>query len=220
MMSQLFKQGCARCLMFGADFESERATSIDDYKITCIQFIADISDGYKDWVDRYNLAEEERNFRKSATDQVVKTTNEWIGKFGDSIKKIDIIKDDGINKMAESTAGYPFEFMVNVDNQSRYVHHQAGQIKLNAKARARENRQVKISHYSKNQFVQILSSAKVSVNESLVDFSPKEVLDDFVILDASACKPSDVISITITAEEVSDNIQVEKRGLTTLFRIK
>jgi len=206
--------------MFGSDFESERATSIDDYKITCIQFIADISDDYKDWVDRYNLAEEERNFRKSAIDQVVKTTNEWIGKFGDSIKRIDIIKDDGINKMAEFTAGYPFEFMVNVDNQSRYVHHQSGQIKLNVKAKGRENRQVKISHYSRDQFVQILSSANVSVNESLVNFSPKEVLDDFVILDASACKPSDVISITITTEEVSDNFGVEKRGLTTLFRIK
>lgn len=206
--------------MFGADFESERATSIDDYKITCIQFIADISDDYKDWVDRYNLAEEERKLRKSTIDQFVNTTNEWIGKFGDSIKKIDIIKDDGINKMAEATAGYPFEFMVSVDSQSRYVHHHAGQIKLNVKARARENRQVKISHYSKDQFLQILSSEKVSINESLVNFSPKEVLDDFVVLDASACKPADVISVTITAEEVSDNVQVEKRGLTTLLRIK
>jgi hypothetical protein len=206
--------------MFGADFQSERATSIDDYKITCIQFIDDISNDYKDWVDRYNLAEQERNFRKSAIDEFAKTTNEWIGRFGDNIKKIDIIKDDGINKMAESTAGYPFEFVIIVDNQSRYVHHPAGQIKLNVKARARENRQVKISHYSKEQFAQILSSAQVSVNESLVNFSPKEVLDDFVVLDTSACKPSDVISITITAEEVSDNVQVEKRGLTTLLRIK
>ncbi|MGH9934396.1 MAG: hypothetical protein ACRD3Z_04685, partial [Nitrososphaerales archaeon] len=80
--------------------------------------------------------------------------------------------------------------------------------------------QVKISRYSKEQFVQLLSSANVSVNESLVNFAPKEVLDDFVMLDASGCKQSDIISITIAAEEVSDNVQVEKRGLTTLFRIK
>ncbi|MGH9923263.1 MAG: hypothetical protein ACRD38_10970 [Nitrososphaerales archaeon] len=206
--------------MFATDFGSERATSIDDYKITCIQFIDDLSDDYKDWVDRYRLPEEERKFRRNAIEQVVKTTNEWIGKFGDSIKKIDVIKDDGINKMAESTAGYPFEFMVNVDDQSRYVHHAQGQIKLNIKAKARENRQVKISRYSREQFVQLLSSANVAVNENLVNFVPKEVLDDFVMLDASACKPSDIISITIAAEEVSDNVQVEKRGLTTLFRIK
>lgn len=206
--------------MFAADFDSERATSIDDYKITCIQFIDDISDDYKDWVDRYRLPEEERKFRRNVIDEVVKTTNEWIGKFGDSIKKIDIIKDDGINKMAEFTAGYPFEFMINVDEQTRYVHHQQGEIKLNIKAKARENRQVKISYYSKEQFVQILSSARVSVNESLVNLNPNAVLDDFVVLDASACTPSDIISITITAEELSDNVQVEKRGITTLFRIK
>ncbi len=206
--------------MFSTDFDSERATSIDDYKITCIQFIDDISNDYRAWVDRYNLPEEERNFRKNAIDQVVQNTNNWIGKFGDSIKKIDIIKDDGLNKMAEFTAGYPFEFTINVDSQSRYAHHQAGQIKLNVKARARENRKVKISYYSKDQFVQVLSSAKVSVNENLVNFNPKEVLDDFVILDASACKPTDVISITITTEEVSDDVTVDKRGLTTLFRIE
>jgi len=206
--------------MFATDFGSERATSIDDYKITCIQFIDDLSDDYEAWVDRYRLPEEERKFRKNAIQEVVKTTNEWIGKFGNSIKKIDVIKDDGINKMAEFTAGYPFEFIINVEGQSRYVHHEQGQIKLNIKAKARENRQVKISRYSREWFVQILSSANVSVNENLVNFVPKEVLDDFVILDAGACKPSDIISITITVEEVSDNVQVEKRGLSTIFRIK
>lgn len=206
--------------MFGADYESERATSIDDYKITCIQFIDDIKQDYKDWVDRYKLAEEERKARNGAIDHFAETTNEWIGKFGDTIKKIDVIKDDGINKMAESTAGYPFEFTINVNGQSRYVHHAAGRIKLNVKAKGREDRKVEISHYAKDQFVQILSSEKVSVNEDLVDFTPKEVLDDFVILDASACRPSDIISITIIVEEVSDNIGVEKRGLSTLIRIQ
>ncbi len=206
--------------MFATDFGSERATSIDDYKITCIQFIDDLSDDYKGWVDRYRLPEEERKFRRNAIEEVVKTTNEWIGKFGNTIKKIDVIKDDGINKMAEFTAGYPFEFIVNVDDQSRYVHHAQGQIKLNIKAKAREKNLVKISRYSREQFVQLLSSANVSVNESLVNFIPKQVLDDFVMLDASACKASDIISITITVEEVSDNVQVEKRGVSTVFRIK
>ncbi|HLE35210.1 MAG TPA: hypothetical protein VI698_04890, partial [Nitrososphaerales archaeon] len=154
---QLFKVECSRCFVFATDFGSERATSIDDYKITCIQFIDDLSDDYEAWVDRYRLPEEERKFRRNAIEEVVKTTNDWIGKFGNSIKKIDVIKDDGINKMAEFTAGYPFEFIINVEGQSRYVHHEQGQIKLNIKAKARENRQVKISCYSKGQFVQILS---------------------------------------------------------------
>ncbi|MGH9877358.1 MAG: hypothetical protein ACRD5H_06950, partial [Nitrososphaerales archaeon] len=61
--------------MFATDFGSERATSIDDYKITCIQFIDDLSDDYKDWVDRYRLPEEERKFRRNSIEEVVKTTN-------------------------------------------------------------------------------------------------------------------------------------------------
>ncbi len=86
--------------------------------------------------------------------------------------------------------------------------------------KGRENRRVRISHYSKGQFVQILCSTRASVNETLVNFDGKTVLDDFVVLDVSECKPTDVISITITAEEVSDDVVVEKRGFTTLIRIK
>lgn len=206
--------------MLGADSDSERASSIDDYKITCMQFISDISSDYKGWVERYSLPEEESKFRMGMIEEMMKTTSDWIAKYGSSIKKIDIIKDDGINKMAESTAGYPFEFMVNVDGQSRYVHGGAGQIKLEVVARVRENRKARIVWYNKEQFAQILSSAPVRVREDLVNFDPKDDLREPVILDASACRPSDVISITITAEEVSAEGGAEKRGVTTLLRIK
>jgi hypothetical protein len=205
--------------MFGADFESERATSIDDYKLTCMQFIEDISNDYKDWVDRYKLPAEESIFRKNAIDNVVRTTNEWIGKYGNTIKKIDIIKDDGINKMAELTAGYPFEFNVYLDEQYRYVHVSAGQLKLNVKAKPRQDKKVRIAYYAQGQFVQLLSSCNATVNESIVDFEPKDLLDSYVVLDASNCKSSDVISITIIAEEVGE-FGGERRGLSTLIRIK
>ena len=69
---------------------------------------------YLAWVDRYNLGEDERRERKNSINQVVKKSNNIIYKFGDSIKKIDIIMNDGINKMAENTAGYPFKFDVYV----------------------------------------------------------------------------------------------------------
>lgn len=124
--------------MFGVDFESERATSIDDYKLTCMQFIEDISNDYMEWVDRYHLPEQESAFRKSSIEMVVRTTNEWIAKYGNTIKKIDTIKDDGINKMAEFTAGFPFDFIIEVEKQSRYVHTSGGQIRFNVKARPRE----------------------------------------------------------------------------------
>lgn len=206
--------------MFGADFESERASSIDDYKITCIQFIEDISYDYKEWVDRYNLSEDENTSRKKSIDKVVETTNEWIGKYGNTIKKIDIIKDDGINKMAEFTAGFPFDFNIYVGEQSRYVHVSLGQIQLNVKARPRDERKIRIAYWTKEQFVQLLSSCNASVNKNQIDFQPKDILDEYVVLDVSSCKPTDIISITIAAEEVSDNFGGEKRGLTTLIRIK
>ncbi|MFQ5941806.1 MAG: hypothetical protein ACE5KA_08945 [Nitrososphaerales archaeon] len=206
--------------MFGADFESERASSVDDYKITCIRFIEDISLDYKDWVDRYKLPEEESVSRKNSIDKVVETTNEWIGKYGSSIKKIDIIKDDGISKMGEFTAGFPFEFMIYVEGQSRYVQVSSGQIKVHIKAKPREDRKIRISHYSKEQFAQLLASSDISVDASKIDFQPKDILDEHVVLDASSCKPTEIISITLTAEEVSDNVSGEKRGLSTLIRIK
>jgi hypothetical protein len=206
--------------MFGADFESERASSIDDYKITCIQFIEDISYDYKEWVDRYNLPEEENMARKKSIDKVVETTNEWIGKYGNTIKKIDIIKDDGINKMAEFTAGFPFDFNIYVGEQSRYAHASLGQLQLNVKAKPREERKIRIAYWMKEQFVQLLSSCNISVDKNQIDFQPKDALDEYVVLDASSCKPTDIISITIVAEEVSENFGGEKRGLTTLIRIK
>jgi len=206
--------------MFGADFESGRATSIDDYKITCIQFIEDISSDYKDWVVRYNLPEEESVSRKNSIDKVVETTNEWIGKYGNTIKKIDIIKDDGINKMAEFTAGFPFDFNVYVEDQSRYVHVPAGQIKLNVKAKPHEGMKIRLAYWVQDQFVQLLTSCNSSVDMNKVDLQPKDVLNEYVLLDASSCKPADIVSITIVAEEVSENFGGEKRGLTTLIRIK
>ena len=206
--------------MLGANFESERASSIDDYKITCIQFIEDISSDYKDWVDRHNLPEEENISRKHSIDKVVETTNEWIGQYGNTIKKIDIIKDDGINKMAEATAGCPFHFNICIEDQSRYVHSPGGRILLNVKAEPRKDQKIRIAYYAKDQFVQILSSGNVIVDTNQIDFQPRDILDENIILEASSCRSTDIISITVTVEEVSNNFGVEKRGFNTLIRIK
>ena len=52
--------------MFYSDTDSERASSIEDYQITCAEFITDISKDYADWVDRYNLDSKETDDRKKA----------------------------------------------------------------------------------------------------------------------------------------------------------
>ena len=41
------------------DENSERAPNVDSYRITCIDFIKVISRDYLDWVDRYELPDDE-----------------------------------------------------------------------------------------------------------------------------------------------------------------
>ena len=45
--------------------------------------------------------------------------------------------NDGINKMAENTAGYPFNFEVNVNKMRRYAMGSVRQVKLNGGYRER-----------------------------------------------------------------------------------
>ncbi|GIU72096.1 MAG: hypothetical protein KatS3mg003_1575 [Candidatus Nitrosocaldaceae archaeon] len=205
--------------MFAIDKDSERATSIEDYQQTCVQFIEDISNDYKDWVNRYKLQEDEHNFRIEMIDYIVKNTNLWIIKYGDTIKKIDIIKDDGLSKMAGFTAGYPFKFHIYVNDQELYVSHKVGKIRLDIIAEAsKENRMVRVTNLRKDEFANILSSADVRLEYD--EFKPAYRIYDSIILDASNAKPSDIISITLAVEELNDkNIQIDKRGLSIIIRL-
>lgn len=203
--------------MFASDTDSERATSIEDYQNTCSEFIQDISKDYKDWVDRYELSGEEGVYRKSAIDEIVKKTNDLIFKFGTTIKKIDIIMNDGINKMAETTAGYPFKFDITVDNQNRYIIHDKSVIKLNVRSYPREKRQVRICNYDKDNIFLLESTNKVELNYSDHSFNPSDLLDEFILIKSTQFNTDDTLSITIKVEELEDNIVTDSRGYTTLI---
>ena len=86
------------------------------------------------------LSEEETARRKTTINRIVKTTNDWILKFGTTIKKVDIVMNDGVNKMAENTAGYPFQFDVFVNNMRRFTIHPMGEVRINIKATPRSGR--------------------------------------------------------------------------------
>jgi hypothetical protein len=203
--------------MFASDIDSERASSIEDYQNTCTEFISDISKDYKDWVDRYQLAQEEDKRRKAAIDNIATTTNEWIVKYGNTIKKIDIIMNDGVSKMAENTAGYPFKFEVFVNNMIRYTSHPIGRVKVNIKAIPREGKHIRIGNYQRDQLLLINSSS--TLNYSISDDSLKsvDILDDYVVIDAGECKKYDLISTTIIVEEVKGGYTTESRGYSTLI---
>lgn len=205
--------------MFASDTGSDRATSIEDYQNTCAEFITDISKDYKDWVDRYQLPEAENKSRKTTIDNIVKTTNDWIFRYADTIKKVDIIMNDGVSKMAENTAGYPFKFEVFVNNMTRYTIHPVGEVKVNVRATPREGRLVRIGNYQKNQLLLINSSSSVNFSVSLESLNGVDILNDYVVIDAKNCQTHDLISNTIIVEESNGNSVTESRGYTNLILV-
>ena len=204
-------------MMFATDAGSERATSIEDYQTTCIEFIIDISRDYMDWVDRYQLDDQETSRRKSSIGNIVKTTNNWITKYGNTIKKIDIIMNDGVNKIAENTAGYPFKFDVFVNSISRYTTHPVGEIKVNVKATPRLGRLARIGNYHKDQLLLINSSSPVNFSLSKESLNGADILDDYIIIDAKSCQKNDLISVTTVAEETEGGYVTESRGYSTII---
>jgi hypothetical protein len=203
--------------MFAANADSDRAESIEDYQNTCTEFIVNISQDYKDWVDRYDLGEEENKSRKDRIDNIVKTTSEWIFKYGANIKKIDIIMNDGINKMAENTAGYPFKFDVFVNHMSRYIVHPVGEINLKIDVIPRHGRLARIGTYQKDKLFLINSNSSVDFTVSQESLKSIDILMDYIVINAKRCEQYDLISITVIVEEVDGDYVTESRGYSTLI---
>jgi hypothetical protein len=173
-----------------------------------------------DWVDRYDLDDKESSSRKENIRNIVQVTNEWIYKFCDTIKKVDIVMNDGINKMAESTAGYPFKFLVSVNNMQRYTFNPVGEVKLNVQAIPREGRLARIANYQKDRLLQIASCSPVEFAVSKESLKGADILDDYVVIDASGCQSNDLVSVTVIAEEVEQEHAFERRGFSTLILLK
>lgn len=206
--------------MFASDRDSERATSIEDYQNTCTEFIQDLSKDYLDWIERYQLSKNEQDQRNKEIDDIVRKTNDWIFGFGNTIRKIDIIMNDGINKMAETTAGYPFQIDVSSSNQKRYIIHEKKSIKLNLRSFPRQQRQVRICNYDKDNVFLLSSSNKIDIKYSKTSFDPSDLLDEFIIINSNQTDNEEVISITIKVEELENGVVKESRGYTTLLIIR
>jgi len=199
------------------DTTSERASSVQDYQVTCSDFITDISKDYKDWVDRYQLSPPESAERKERIDSVAKTTSDWIFKYGLNIKKVDIIMNDGINKMAEYTAGYPFNYEITVGSARRFIKQQLKKIALTVTALPRQGRMIRIGSYQKGQVFLISSENEVKYTASNESFAAADILKDMIVLETILCKRGDLVSITVVVEEIEDSYVTEKRGFTTLI---
>ena len=169
--------------------------NIKNYQNTCSEFIKDLSLDYLNWVDRYNLPPEESKIRKQKINNIVIKSSYIIYKFGDTIKKIDIIMNDGISKMAEYTAGYPFQFSILVNNLTSYTYSPRGEIRLNIKAIPNFGKEVRIGNYDNDNLILLNSSSPVNYSFNKSSLESADILDDYIIIDAKNCLKNEIISL-------------------------
>ena len=201
------------------DENSERAANVDSYRITCIDFIKDISQDYLAWVDRYKLPEEEDKKRRVEIATIIQRTNEWIAKVPQTFKAVDVVMNDGIQKMAEATAGKPFQIGVFVDKKSGYTLAKPGIIDVNVKAAGRENSKTKLGSHAKEQRFRIESTGKAFFDETNVTEDENDLLDINLKLNAEECKQRDVISFTVIVSEMQNGVEYDRRGVSTVIHI-
>jgi len=201
------------------DDSSERTDNVNDYKVTCIDFIKDISHDYEAWVDYYKLPEDEDKKRRTGIKATIERTNEWIAKVAQTIKAVDVVMNDGIQKMAESTAGKPLEIGVFVNGKSSYTMANAGIIDVNVKSSGRQGRKTKLGFHFKDTRFRIESTCGAFFDENNLPTEEFDLMDIHLKLYAENAKQRDVISFTVTISEMENDIEFERRGLTTIVHI-
>ena len=201
------------------DENSERAPNVDSYRITCIDFIKDISRDYLAWVDRYELPDDEDKKRRTEIASIIERTNDWIAKVPQTFKAVDVVMNDGISKMAEATAGKPFQIGVFVNKKSGYTVTSPGIIDVNVKATGRENNKAKLGVHAKDQRFRIEATGKAYFDESNIPEDEYDLLDINLKLNADDCKQRDVISFTVIVSEMKDGMEIDRRGVSTVIHI-
>jgi hypothetical protein len=201
------------------DDASLRTDNVNDYKVTCIDFIKDIANDYFAWVDYYQLPEEEDKKRRAEIRATIERTNEWIAKVAQTIKAIDVVMNDGIQKMAESTAGKPFQIGVFVNGASSYTMTKPGIIDVNVKAAGRTDRKAKLGFHFKNDRFRIESTCDAYLDEANLPDQEFQLMDIHLKLHAENAKQRDVISFTITISEMENDVEIDRRGLTTIIHV-
>ena len=201
------------------DDSSERANSVEDYKVTCIEFIKDISGSYLEWVDYYKLPENEDKKRRSEISGIIEKTNNWIAKVAQTIKGVDVVMNDGIQKMAESTAGKPFQIGIFINKKSGYTSTKPGIVDVNVKASGRDSNKTKIGIHSKDQRFRIESTGKAFFDETNIPEQEYDLMDINLKLNLVDCKQRDVISFTVIVSEMKNDVEFDRRGATTIVHV-
>ena len=201
------------------DEASLRTDNVNDYRVTCIDFIKDISNDYYAWVDYYKLPEDEDKRRRTGIKSTIERTNEWIAKVAQTIKAVDVVMNDGIQKMAEFTAGKPFQIGVFVNGKSSYTLAKPEVIDVNVKATGRKGRKTKLGFHFKSDRFRIESTCEAFMDEANLPDQEFELMDIHLKLHAENAKQRDVISFTVTVCEMENDVELDRRGLTTVVHL-
>ena len=203
--------------------ESERTDNVTDYKRTCIDFIEDISGSYMEWIDFYSNRDEidkdEDKKRRNEISAIIEKTNTWLAKVPTSIKAVDVVMNDGIQKMAEATAGKPFQIGVFVNKKSEYTMAKPGIIDVHVKSVGRDGRKTKLGFHHQSQRFRIETTGKAFFDETKVPENEFDTMDINLKLNVSECSQRDVISFTVIISEMKDGIEYDRRGLSTVVHI-
>ena len=200
------------------DCTDERTDSVHDYKRTCIDFIRDISGDYKSWVDYYKLPPDEDARRRQGIDAAVERSCRWLAKVPQSIKAVDIVMNDGIQKMAEATAGRPFHIGVFVHDTAGYTSAKPGNIPIRVRATGRDGCKTRLGYHFQQDRFRIESTCPVSMHGEISD-AEYDAMDLWLEARAPKAAPGDVISLTVIVCEVKNGAETERRGLTTLIHV-
>ena len=202
---------------------AERTSNVTDYKRTCIDFIEDISGSYLEWVDYYSknkqIDENEDKKRRTEISAIVEKTNTWLAKVPMTIKAVDVVMNDGIQKMAESTAGKPFQIGVFINKISEYTMAKPGIIDIHVKASGRDGRKVKLGSHAQDERFRIESTGKVFFDEENIPENEFDTMDIHLKLNAKKCVQRDVIAFTVIVSEMKDGNEYDRRGLASIIHI-
>ena len=127
--------------------------------------------------------------------------------------------NDGIQKMAEATAGKPFQIGVYINQKSEYTMAKPGIIDVNVKAAGRDGRKTKLGFHQKDQRFRIEATGKAFFDETNISETEFDLMDIHLMLNTKECKQRDVISFTIIVSEIKDGVEVDRRGLSTVLHI-
>ena len=199
--------------------EDERTDDVQSYKVTCMDFVKDISVDYLAWVDYYKLPEDEDKRRREQIASTITRTNEWIARVAQTIKGVDVVMNDGIQKMAEATAGKPFQIGVFVNRMSGYAMAKPGIIDVNVKAVGRSGRKTGLGFHFKDDRFRLESTGDAYLDEADLPTGEFDFMDTHLKLDATRCRRRDVISFTVTVVELQDGQEHDKRGVSTIVHM-